>query len=55
MTKVHNEFISKEDRKYGFRIGKSVASSLAGFIAGFVVASIGWVAIIYMLRPFCSN
>jgi dolichol kinase len=43
-----------EGRKYPVKVGKSVASSLAGFIAGFIVGTIGWAAIIYMLKPFCN-
>lgn len=51
----HNDFVSCNHKKYGMQIGRSMASSLSGFIAGFIVATIGWAAIIYMLRPFCNN
>ena len=50
-----NDFVGCDHKKYGMKIGHTVASSLSGFIAGFVVATIGWAAIIYMLRPFCGN
>ncbi|MCK9187051.1 MAG: hypothetical protein PHS16_01380 [Candidatus Colwellbacteria bacterium] len=57
--KISEEFISSEcehsHTKYPVRLGRTIASSLAGFIAGFIVASIGWVAIVYMLQPFCDK
>jgi hypothetical protein len=51
---IPEELVCTEDKKFGVRIGHTIASSLAGFIAGFLVATIGWGAIIYMLRPFCK-
>jgi hypothetical protein len=51
---IPEELVCTEDKKFGVKIGHTIASSLAGFIAGFLVATIGWGAIIYMLRPFCQ-
>ncbi len=34
---IFDDFISREDRPYRFRIGKTVASGLTGFIVGFLV------------------
>jgi dolichol kinase len=37
MNKLQNlsrDFISKEERDFNFKIGKTIASSLSGFIAG---------------------
>lgn len=33
---IVEEFISKEERKFPFKIGSLIASSLAGFLAGLV-------------------
>ena len=45
-NKVTREFISEENRKFRFKIGRLVASALSGFIAGVIVATIVWVAAI---------
>ncbi len=42
MAKILSEFVSKENRNYKFKLGRTIASSLAGFIAGAIVASIVW-------------
>jgi hypothetical protein len=57
MKKMLSEEFTSNDpgKKYKMKIGRSIASALSGFIAGFIVASIGWVAIIYLLQPFCSK
>lgn len=39
---IFSDFISKENRKYKYKLGKTVASSLSGFICGVTVASIIW-------------
>ena len=44
-----NDFVVQEKGKYRFHIGHYVASSLSGFIAGAVVASIIWLAGIYIV------
>jgi len=52
MTKILNEFVSNDGRKFKFKIGRSVASSLSGFIAGVVVGSIGWILVLYFCNFF---
>ena len=47
-----NEFISKEERDFPFRIGKALASGLAGFVAGSIFASIIWVFALWFLRAY---
>ena len=37
-----NDFVSKEQRDYKFKIGSVIASSLTGFIVGVIVASVIW-------------
>ena len=41
------DFISEDDRKYKFRLGRTIASSLTGFIGGALAASIIWYLAIY--------
>lgn len=47
-----NEFVSKEERDFPFRIGKALASGLAGFVAGSIFASIIWVFALWFLRAY---
>ncbi|MDD4761469.1 MAG: hypothetical protein PHZ25_00360 [Candidatus Pacebacteria bacterium] len=47
LKNLHRDFISKEERRFKFMIGKTLASSLTGFVAGVVFASIFWGAIFY--------
>ena len=42
-----DDFISKENRQYKFKIGTLIASSLSGFIAGVLLTSIAW--LLYIL------
>lgn len=44
-----HELVSKENKRYKFQLGKTLASSLAGFIAGAIFASIIWYALIIWL------
>ena len=53
MKHIVKEFVSGEKKKFSFSIGKLLASGLSGFIAGFIVASIGWIVVIYLI--FRSN
>ena len=43
--KTSNDFISNDNKKFEWRIGKLLASSLSGFIAGIIVASIFFAAV----------
>jgi len=40
MTPIKEEFISKDQKDYSFKIGKTMASALTGFIVGFLIATI---------------
>jgi len=41
---IVDELVSKEDRVYTFRIGRTVASAFAGFLAGFVAGMLAqWI------------
>ena len=44
MKNLTRDFISKEERDYRYKIGKTLASSLSGFIAG-VFATLLFLAI----------
>lgn len=45
MSKLSNDFISNEPKKFEWKIGSVLASSLSGFIAGLIVASIFFLTI----------
>ncbi len=45
---IIDNFVSRSDRNYHFKIGTVIASSLTGFIAGAVSISIVW----YILLNF---
>ncbi len=46
---ISEDFISKDQRNYKFKIGSVVASSLTGFVVGAIVASTIWaVGVNYM-------
>lgn len=41
---IVDELVSKEERAYTFRIGKTAASAFAGFLAGFVAGMLAqWI------------
>lgn len=42
MKKIFRDFVSVEERKYPFKLGKTVASSLTGFIVGAAAAHLVW-------------
>jgi len=44
---IYRDFISKEERKFRFKIGETLASSLTGFLAGIIFASIFWGMVFY--------
>ena len=46
---IAQEFVSQEQRDFKFKMGHMVASALSGFVAGAVVASIVWLAIVFIL------
>jgi tetrahydromethanopterin S-methyltransferase subunit F len=50
MDKPTNDFISREERTFKFKLGKVIASALSGFIAGVVFASIIWVIALYIFN-----
>lgn len=50
MNKVAEEFVSKDNKMYRFKIGHFHASSLAGFVAGNVFASIIWIVVYYLIN-----
>jgi len=37
---LFEELVSREERKYRYRLGTILASSFAGFLAGFIVGAI---------------
>lgn len=45
-----DDFISKENKSYRFRLGKILASSLSGFVAGFLFASILWGLAVFVFK-----
>ena len=47
---ILEEFVSKEPKRFAFKIGHHLASSLSGFIAGAIFASVVWVVAIYIYR-----
>jgi tetrahydromethanopterin S-methyltransferase subunit F len=49
MNKLEEEFISRENKKFKFQIGRLLASGLSGFIAGVIFASIVFFTIYYLL------
>jgi hypothetical protein len=53
--KITRDFVSKEDRKFNFQIGKTVASSLAGFVVGALVATIILVTGYLVFLGDCTN
>lgn len=40
LGKITRDFISRENRKFRFALGETMASSLAGFVVGALVATI---------------
>lgn len=38
--KIRDEFISKEEKSFKYKLGKALASSLTGFLAGIIVTLI---------------
>jgi tetrahydromethanopterin S-methyltransferase subunit F len=48
MNKLEEEFISRENKKFKFQIGRLLASGLSGFIAGVIFASIIFFTIYYL-------
>ena len=42
MTNPVDDFVSKEPRRFKFKIGTVIASSLSGFIAGALLTGIAW-------------
>jgi hypothetical protein len=50
MAKILSDFVSRENRNYKFKLGRTLASSLAGFVAGAIAASIVWyIAFTYII------
>ena len=39
---IIDDFISRENRRFNFKIGGTLASALSGLIAGSILASIIW-------------
>lgn len=42
MNEIFRDFISREPRKFHFKMGHHLASSLSGFVVGIIIASIMW-------------
>ncbi len=40
MNKITEEFVSKEEKNYKFRVGRMLASGLSGFIVGGLVTTL---------------
>lgn len=51
---LKEEFVTGEEKKYRFQIGKKIAASLPGFIAGAVAASIILVPVLIWIARFCK-
>ena len=49
MSNIMRDFWSKEERKYNFQLGRTIASSLTGFVCGVVVSSIIWYLAVYFI------
>lgn len=49
MHPLLQEFVSKEEKHFRFKVGEHIASALAGFVAGVVIASIAFVLILYFI------
>lgn len=45
MEDLRDSFVSKENRRFKWRLGKVLASSLSGFIAGIIVTIIVFLAL----------
>ncbi len=54
MKKVKDDFISKEQRDFKWKLGSVIASSLSGFIVGFIIAVIIFVALFDLTWKFDS-
>jgi hypothetical protein len=54
MERISEEFVSKENKKFRFKIGKTLASALSGFLGGVIFISIGWGVTIYILYTMCQ-
>ena len=54
MSKLLHEFVSGERRAYRIALGRVYASSLSGFIAGAAVASIVFLAGIFISTYFLN-
>lgn len=55
MAQLIRDFISKEERSFKFKLGKTIASSLSGFIAGTIFASGIWILAVYVLKLYIST
>jgi len=55
MAQLIRDFISKEERSFKFKLGKTIASSLSGFIVGAIFASGVWILAIYILKLYIST
>lgn len=51
---IHPDFISREPRRFRMGLGGPIASALSGFVAGVLVASIIFLAGIYVLTLFTA-
>lgn len=50
MNNLARDFISKEERDYKYRIGKTLASSLSGFIAGVFATLLFLIIVAFLLK-----
>lgn len=48
MSGIKEEFISKEEKFFRFKIGKLLASALSGFIAGVIFSAMALTAIYFL-------
>ena len=55
MAKLADEFISKEHKRFKFKIGRTLASSLSGFLGGVIFMSIAWGTVLYILYKMCQD
>ena len=52
MEKLLNDFVSKEQRDFSFKIGRDLASSLSGFITGVIITSMVWFTCLMIANYF---
>jgi hypothetical protein len=52
MEHITRDFVSKEERKFSFKMGEVLASALSGFVVGVITASVIWMLAFYYINSF---